>query len=62
MQGIRLKMKPFKKIEHALNYIKAKKDAVVKGEKLPEDYGVVSKTATLMPDSMKKRISNIGKG
>ncbi len=32
------------------------------GEKLPEDYGVASKTAVTMPDRLKKSISNIGKG
>ena len=30
------------------------------GDKLPENYGVRSNTATEMPESMKKHISNIG--
>lgn len=32
------------------------------GEELPDDYGVRSDTATQMPDRMKKRMTNIGKG
>ena len=45
-----------------LSIHKAQTGSNLGGDKLPDDYGVVSETATQMPPEMKKRITNIGKG
>ena len=41
--------------------LKIKKKTRQEIEKAPDNFGVVSKTATTMPEGLKKRISNIGK-